>query len=225
MAVRNNFAAGEVLAAQDLNDTFAAKAPLAAPNFTTDIDLTGSGPQLNLFDSDLAGARAELRGHDGRLQFFADVSNAVVDTQIQFSIDGTERMVIDSNGLISGSGTTLGAWTTYTPTTNCTVGNGTITGKYMRIGKTVSFRASFVLGSTSVIASDASLSGPFTAADANNYVGAAYYVDQSLSAFYSGFTKGSFLGYQNTFGFVSATAPFTWATSDSIFVSATYQIA
>jgi hypothetical protein len=34
MAVRNNFAAGEVLAAADLNDTFGAKANLASPTFT-----------------------------------------------------------------------------------------------------------------------------------------------------------------------------------------------
>ena len=34
MAVRNDFAAGEVLAAADLNDTFAAKADLASPAFT-----------------------------------------------------------------------------------------------------------------------------------------------------------------------------------------------
>jgi hypothetical protein len=34
MAVRNDFTAGEVLAAADLNDTFAAKADLASPTFT-----------------------------------------------------------------------------------------------------------------------------------------------------------------------------------------------
>lgn len=220
MAVRTSFTAGEVLAAADLTDTFGAKLSIDSNGVGI---VQGSSPSISLRDSDLANARANVNGFDGRLQFFADPLNAVVDTQIQFSIDGTERMVIDGNGLITGSGTTLGAWTTYTPTTNCTVGNGTITGAYMRIGKTVSFRASFVLGSTSVIVSDATLSGPFTASAANNYVGAAYYVDASLVAFYSGFTKGSFLGYQNTFGFVSATAPFTWATSDIIHVSGSYE--
>jgi hypothetical protein len=43
-----------------------------------------------------------------------------------------------------------GAWTAYTPTaTNFTVGNGTLTGKYVQIGKTVCVRINFTAGSTS----------------------------------------------------------------------------
>jgi hypothetical protein len=52
----------------------------------------------------------------------------------------TERMRIDNAGLITGSGTSLGAWTAYTPTVSS--GTGTITsytssGYYTRIGKIV----------------------------------------------------------------------------------------
>jgi hypothetical protein len=44
MAVRNDFTAGEVLAAADLNDTFGAKANLASPTFTGTVTI----PNVNL---------------------------------------------------------------------------------------------------------------------------------------------------------------------------------
>src|SRR5262245_14617589 len=47
---------------------------------------------------------------------------------------------------------TVGAWTTWTPTlANLTLGNGTVTAKYRRLGKTVDYRFKFVLGSTSAV--------------------------------------------------------------------------
>ena len=48
-------------------------------------------------------------------------------------------------------GNTGGAWQTWTPTyNNLTVGNGTVTCGYKQIGKTVTFRWIFQLGSTSL---------------------------------------------------------------------------
>ena len=51
-----------------------------------------------------------------------------------------------------------GAWTTYTPvwlcnTTNPAIGNGILTGAYMRIGKTVHYRIKLVAGSTTAFGS------------------------------------------------------------------------
>jgi hypothetical protein len=41
------------------------------------------------------------------------------------------------------------AWTSYTPTaTNFTVGNGTLTGKWLQLGKTIILRVTFAAGST-----------------------------------------------------------------------------
>lgn len=111
----------------------------------------------------------------GRLSFFAyDGTNDVSMTSISVKAEGTvstgvvpgrvafapanssgtltERMVIDSNGLITGTGTSLGAWTAYTPAlggTGWAVGNGAVAGAYRQIGKLVFFWASFTLGSTS----------------------------------------------------------------------------
>jgi hypothetical protein len=45
------------------------------------------------------------------------------------------------------------AWTTYTPTLgSMTLGNGSITGRYKQMGKTVTYRATLTLGSTTTFA-------------------------------------------------------------------------
>jgi hypothetical protein len=181
---------------------------------------------VNATDSLAAGGHAARHNSvNTALEELADVLTVPATNTLALVPDGaTERFRIDSAGLITGAGTSLGAWTAYTPGTNCTVGNGTITGAYMRIGRTVHYRARFTLGSTSVIVSDATILPPFTSVAAQ-WVGSAYYRDVSLAAFYTAYTKNQFLGYENTFGFVSATQPFTWATGDEIYVSATYEIA
>jgi hypothetical protein len=115
------------------------------------------------------------------------------------------------------------AWETYTPATNCTVGNGTISGHYCQIQKTIHFRVVFTLGSTSVIATDATIEPPFTIKSGSFYVGTAYYRDVSAAQFYIGFTKSQALAYQGIFGYVAGTVPFTWATGDQIYVNATYE--
>ncbi|MFJ5150829.1 hypothetical protein ACIQCF_04470 [Streptomyces sp. NPDC088353] len=52
----------------------------------------------------------------------------------------------------------LGAWTTYTPTwtaatTNPALGNGTLTGRYMKIGRTVLVQITLTMGSTTTYGS------------------------------------------------------------------------
>jgi hypothetical protein len=94
---------------------------------------------------------------------------------------------------ISGSKLTVdgvdvtSAWQSYTPTwtssgTNPTLGNGSITGRYMRIGKTVHATIRLVLGSTSSPGTATYLfSLPFTSAnDTVNYLGTARFTAASL---------------------------------------------
>jgi hypothetical protein len=118
------------------------------------------------------------------------------------------------------------SWISYTPTVgSITVGNGTLTGKYTRVNKVVFVRVTFVLGSTSAIAGDASIALPITGVDGttlSGLVGTAVYRDNSTSISYWGWWR-SFLGREGTFGTISATVPFTWATGDSIHVQATYE--
>lgn len=128
---------------------------------------TTGGPSLNLRRSDTATIGASgtadsgdglgnifFEGHDSvtyasgaAIRAFAEEnwSSTARGTNLRFytvpngSTTLTERMRIDAAGLISGSGTSLGAWAAWTPTVTQGVGI-TLTSnnsKYMQIGKLV----------------------------------------------------------------------------------------
>ena len=70
------------------------------------------------------------------------------DDSMRFTVNAAERMRIDSAGLITGSGTSLGAWTAYTPTITASTGTFTTvvgTGWYCQIGKTVLVKVKVVI--------------------------------------------------------------------------------
>jgi hypothetical protein len=118
------------------------------------------------------------------------------------------------------------AWISYTPgTANLTVGNGTLLGAYKQIGKTVTWRASFVLGSTSAISNDASFGTPITATNDGNRNGNTYYLDVSTATYYIGWYSAGYPRANSTFGTLTATFPFTWATGDHIYIWGTYEAA
>ena len=130
--------------------------------------------------------------------------------------------------------TTPGAWTSYTPSwTNITVGNGTVTAKYMAVGKTVSFMINFTLGSTSSIGSLASVTLPVTAASGsyvfNGWAGDAGTQDYILAVRSSGSSANIYAvgaGSANaTVIFTSSTVPFTWGSNDYLLISGTYEAA
>jgi hypothetical protein len=163
------------------------------------------------------------------------IQNSIVDAKGDLiaatANDTPARLAVGTNNafLKADSSTATGlvwdnsGWTAYTPSVgNGSVGNGTITGFYKEIGKTVSWRATFILGSTSSISGDFALGDPF-AGPAGAAVGNAYYIDSSLSFQYNGWYAGGFPRYQSTFGTLSATNPFIWATGDSIVVYGTYE--
>lgn len=153
-----------------------------------------------------------------------------------------ERMRIDGNGLISGSGVSLGAWTAYTPTlagTGWAIGNGTATGFYCQIGKMVYFWARFTMGSTSTYgAVPPTLTLPVTGTNnmdpiANvNIRGNLFDSSSGLSYVASGKNNGSnsniAVYYSNASAQmvqVTSTAPFTWAVSDQIQIGGFYDAA
>ena len=122
---------------------------------------------------------------------------------------------------------------TFTPTfTGFTVGNGSVFGFYRRIGKQVFVTYGFILGSTSAVGSLTGLSGlPFTTGTVGasrffNATGVAF--KQGVGGFpayallYSASTTGSGPASTNTNTGMSATAPFVWATDDSLSFTATY---
>jgi hypothetical protein len=214
-----------------VNNTQASPSAVAMPNF------------LGLI---------QFRGYDGATdRAFADMAGVVSGTVTAGtatpgglifrvvppgSITMTERMRLDSNGLITGTGTSLGAWTSYTPTiggTGWALGSATVAAAYCQIGKVVHVRCRVVFAADSTFgASDLpTLSLPVTPNSAQNngnfkLSGSAF--DASLTAFYdisARFSSGvvAFRTNASPEASITATVPFTWTTSDQLSFSGTYE--
>jgi hypothetical protein len=126
-------------------------------------------------------------------------------------------------------------WTTFTPTleavsTNPTIGNGTLSGKYRRVGNTVEVAIRWIFGSTSNAGSGlySFTSLPFTVDGANdNKIGAAWWNDSGT--YYTGVSRAltgddSIIMYQGNLQ-ADHDSPFVWGTSDEMIVQVTYETA
>jgi hypothetical protein len=187
-----------------------------------------------------SGAMAQVTNTTAADKAFV-VKGAASQTGNFFEIQnsaGTSQMSFDSNGLIAGAGTSLGAWTAYTPTlsgTGWALGDGTLTGNYCQIGKTVHFRFFLTFGSTSTFGASADLLITLPSAMTANAQSIANFKtafrDASASQVYEGATvAGSStavvpmqIGTIGALTAVRSTVPFTWATSDYIRVHGTYE--
>lgn len=127
-----------------------------------------------------------------------------------------------------------GAWTSYTPTwasfgTQPAIGNGTLTGRYARVGKRIAFSIDLVIGSTTTFGTNLyTLSIPATAAA--NQVCVAYLEDNSTGFRYVGaagiLVGGAILNpivfTNGTSGF-SSSSPVTLATGDVVRTTGEYE--
>lgn len=160
-----------------------------------------------------------------------NTANAVTSTSIA---DGA----VQPKALVTGTGSGW-AWQSYTPTlANLTLGNGTLTGKYCQIGKTVVGRISFVLGSTSAVGTSPTFTLPVTAIGGyagNEPLGTVFFYDSGI-ALYTGqltlfsttvvaITASAASGSYVTNAGITSTVPFTWGTSDSILIEFMYEAA
>ena len=128
---------------------------------------------------------------------------------------------------------TPGAWTNYTPIlSNITLGNGTLTSKYTKIGRTVNFSIIFVWGSTSSATGLFTFSLPLARATNSSPLVNVTFEDTGTSVSPGFFlTSGDNLlllsivtsGVTAAGGGTGATSPFTWTTNDVIFISGTYE--
>jgi len=132
-------------------------------------------------------------------------------------------------------------WQSFTPvwsssSTAPSIGNGTRVGRYIQIGKLVTYQGKILFGSTTTFGTGIySFTLPVTAANDGpiSMVGSAYLRDESASS------AGHFLGaaiinplvsttalnlYGGTNAVVGQTVPFTWANTDSMSWSITYQV-
>jgi hypothetical protein len=165
------------------------------------------------------------------------IQNAIVDAKGDLiaatAADTPARLAVGTNTapLVADSTASTGlkwdydSWASYTPSAiNITVGNGTLEGKYKQIGRVMHVYIHFTLGSTSALSNDAGFGYP-VAGVGNSRNGRAVYVDVSTSNHYIGWWISSgFLRYQKVFGDINATAPFTWATGDTIAAAMTYEV-
>ena len=126
-----------------------------------------------------------------------------------------------------------GVWQTWVPAdSGFTLGNGTINAEYRIVGRTMEWRVHFTLGSTSAIGTNPKFAVPggyeLDNADANPHLGYAIAFDATASApndYWAGVCFASdstetVLTTRIVFdnATVTATAPFTWTTSDQLWV-------
>ena len=141
---------------------------------------------------------------------------------------------LNSTDFVLASG--FGEWVTYTPTWTSNIGtpslgNGTITGKYFRLGKMVIVNMSLTFGSTTSAAGTSTwyISLPITSAGSGHGVWVAY---ESGVKFYTGILQVS-TGTTTIVGFyapdgqghLSETRPHTWKANDYLNFTAIYQVA
>lgn len=127
-------------------------------------------------------------------------------------------------------------WTSYTPTWTATgggnsLGDGTLTGRYHKVGRTVTFFLELKFGATTNLgAGNYLFTVPVTARGGiNTPLGTGMPYDSSPAArevavaYLNSSTDFAIL--RGTGGLVSATAPYAWAAGDKISVTGTYEAA
>lgn len=143
--------------------------------------------------------------------------------------------------LVAGTGTGW-AFQSWSPTwTNLTVGNGTVTAKYVQIGKTVVARIGIVFGSTSSISGSVTFTLPVTSvtypltSSAIDYFGGLEILDSGTTRFSGDFTINDTTHalvtvYNSASTYVtgtplSSTIPMTWTTNDGFSGTLIYEAA
>jgi hypothetical protein len=133
------------------------------------------------------------------------------------------------------------AWTTYTPTWTTSagspaIGNGTLTGKYARVGKLIDFRIELVVGTTTTFGTAGStwrFTAPVTpvSTQRHRYAGSAYnngVADYPI--FFRWVSGGPYFEVVcdattagNPDRIVTDTVPFTWGSTDVLMVQGRYE--
>lgn len=152
----------------------------------------------------------------------------------------TKNAVYDKIVSLAAADLTDYAATTWVPTwTNVTVGDGTVTATYLRIGKSVICELTFVLGSTSAISGNVIFSLPLTSAaypgvattqplgdvnafdnGTNVFAGTLVWATTTTAALRFHTVTGASVVLTQA----SSTAPFTWVAGDEIHVTFRYRL-
>lgn len=130
------------------------------------------------------------------------------------------------------------AWDDWTPTfTNLTQGNGLVVARYLRVGKTITYRINFTAGTTSSFPGGALLASlPVTMKSdyiaGSSALGSAVLYDSSVGVSsrtggtaYVASVGSSAVGMLVGNAVVNDTSPWTWATGDTFAITGTYESA
>lgn len=181
---------------------------------------------------------------DGQTIDAADYNTPIntIVSEINGSLDSDNIAAsgVVPNNLMTGTGTSW-AWQSWTPTwTSLTVGSGTLSAKYVQIGKTVHFRIIFEYGSGSSVGSNPTFTLPVTHVSYTTpgsflqigygecyNVGVASYNTairlNSTTVCQLYVLNGSTTVVQPTA--ITSTSPFTWASGDGFAIQGTYEAA
>jgi hypothetical protein len=123
-------------------------------------------------------------------------------------------------------------WTSFAPSlAGITVGNGTLTGFYTKIGKTVHIRVKLLFGSTTAVTGGVTLTLPTTAKDTTfgQPIGIVRLFDTGTATYQGQIVITGSVTVIKTDGTyasnvaLSSTVPHTWATGDEIVIEGTYE--
>jgi len=216
----------------------------ATPVGSFDVAKFGSSTATDGFvlTADGAGGSAFEAASSGTLDGLTDVViTTPADNELLAYNTGTSQWINQTPAEAALVAVADLAWTTWSPSyTNITVGNGTVVARYVQIGKTVIARFEFILGSTSTVGSNPTVSTPVTGSSSgysasNNSLGDFVILDSGNTRFFGTVTFGTTTTFgfliHNTSGtyafqdFISSTVPMTWTTGDVFGFQAIYEAA
>jgi hypothetical protein len=162
-------------------------------------------------------------------------SGTIYGVAISSGVFTTNNIVPNNSLSNTGSFGSAWAWVSWTPTlVNATLGNGTFACKYAQIGKTVSFRFVFTLGTTSTIGTAPTFTLPVTsvATPSTTFPIARGHYDNGGGQFngYAAWTSTTTASLRswdtnNNGGAITATAPGTFANGWAVVMAGEYEAA
>jgi hypothetical protein len=160
------------------------------------------------------------------------------DTLVRKAVGANNAVLLADSAQSDGLSWATG-WTAYTPTWTSTgtapaLGNGTLTGRYMQVGKSIVGRLTLTLGSTSTVGTGTYIFShpvaPQAAYITNHPLGTSIIVDASTGSLYPGIPIVGAGGIvivstAQPGAFVTQTTPVTFAVSDSVMIDFAYETA
>jgi hypothetical protein len=159
-------------------------------------------------------------------------------TEGMFAVTTDDDEVDYYNGSAWVPALPVGAWKAFTPTlSGLTIGNGVLDFKYSQIGKTVHVKGKITLGSTSSVTTTVDIGTPV----ASTGYSTGYLLGNFAAYNNTTVWSGMMISVANTTSFrvviqdtsttfakaadISASNPFTWANTHTMFVTYTYEAA